>query len=29
MFQSDDQWKYFIDTGVWPKEINSLPRVDK
>ena len=26
MFQSDDQWKYFIDTGVWPKRNQFAPQ---
>lgn len=26
MFQSDDQWKYFIDTGIWPKRNQFAPQ---
>ncbi|ENX32965.1 MULTISPECIES: phosphoribosyltransferase-like protein [Acinetobacter] len=26
MFQSDDQWKYFVDTGVWPKRNQFAPQ---
>lgn len=26
MFQSDDQWKYFVETGVWPRRNQFAPQ---